>query len=314
MGFLLLTEGGKKIGFGHITRCKALSQALNKLKPGAEMQFVIQGNGYSGEFLKSSNVSVFNWCEHKGTTLELVKNSDVTVIDSYLAEKSLYDVLSKAASGRLLMIDDYNRIEYPRGVVVNPSVGRDELDYPKKEGTRYLLGKDYIILREEFWDIPEKKINTKIKRVLVTFGGSEYGKDLQGKVVKLLESQFGFKVDVVDTGKKRIDAGLMLELMLNADLCISGGGQTLYELARVGVPTIAVCFAENQEFNLKGLKENNFIENAGWHKNSNLLLRISESINILESHEERQRRKKRGNTLVDGKGAERIIKRSKLWE
>ena len=50
MKTLFLTEGGKKIGFGHITRCKALSQALNKLKPGAEIQFIIQGNGYAGEF------------------------------------------------------------------------------------------------------------------------------------------------------------------------------------------------------------------------------------------------------------------------
>ncbi len=314
MKTLFLTEGGKKIGFGHITRCKALSQALNKLKPGAEIQFIIQGNGYAGEFFKSSNVSVFNWCEQKGRTLNLVKNSDVTVIDSYLAEKSLYDFISEAVSGRLLMIDDYNRIEYPRGIVVNPSVGGDELDYPKEESTSYLLGKDYIILREEFRDIPEKKINTEIKRVLVTFGGSEHGKDLQGKVVTFLESQFGFEVNVVDTCKKRIDADSMLKLMLDTDLCISGGGQTLYELAAVGVPTIAVCFAENQELNLKSLRQNLFIENAGWYNGPDLSLNIAESVNVLQSHRERQKRKKSGNALVDRNGAIRIIKRSKLWE
>ncbi|MDQ7082427.1 MAG: glycosyltransferase [Aquificota bacterium] len=52
----------------------------------------------------------------------------------------------------------------------------------------------------------------------------------------------------------------MKNLMLDADIAISAGGQTLYELARVGVPTIAVAVAENQMWNVSEWQEAGFIE------------------------------------------------------
>ena len=43
------------------------------------------------------------------------------------------------------------------------------------------------------------------------------------------------------------------EGMAQADLAISGGGQTLYELAALGLPAVAVCVASTQEANLAAL-------------------------------------------------------------
>ena len=145
------------------------------------------------------------------------------------------------------MIDDYNRIDYPKGIVVNPSICGDKLDYLRKSDTIYLLGKDYIILRKEFWNVPEKKISKKIKNVLITFGGMN-NYDLANKIGDYLKEKFNIKIYIVNVKNNKLTAKEMLNLMLESDVCISGGGQTTYELARVGVPTIGICLAENQKF------------------------------------------------------------------
>ena len=99
----------------------------------------------------------------------------------------------------------------------------------------------------------------------------------------------------------------MKELMLNSDIAISAGGQTLYELARIGVPTIGICMAKNQEKNLNGWQMAGFIDYIGWYNNNELQFVLKQSIANLISSEERTSRSKIGKALVDGKGASRIV-------
>ncbi len=45
----------------------------------------------------------------------------------------------------------------------------------------------------------------------------------------------------------------MRDVMLSSDVAISAGGQTLYELARTGTPTVAVSVADNQKKNVEAM-------------------------------------------------------------
>ena len=55
----------------------------------------------------------------------------------------------------------------------------------------------------------------------------------------------------------------------NVDLAISASGQTLYELACIGVPTIAIGIIDNQKNNIKNWINQGFIEYAGcWNDES----------------------------------------------
>jgi len=240
--------------------------------------------------------------------LKNIKDTDFVVIDSYLADKLLYDRISKMTNGRLLMVDDYNRIEYPKGVVVNPSIYGDKLSYSKKAGTIYLLGQDYITLRKEFKNVPEKIINKKVNNILITFGGMDHS-DLIYRITEYLKDRFSFNVFVAQPKNGICDTGRMINLMLDADICISGCGQTTYELAKIGVPTLGVCFAKNQINNLNGWQEKGFIEYIGWHNDAKLPGKLKKALENLTSYEERIRRSKIGRVVVDGKGAERILKK-----
>ncbi|MCM8774725.1 MAG: UDP-2,4-diacetamido-2,4,6-trideoxy-beta-L-altropyranose hydrolase, partial [Candidatus Omnitrophica bacterium] len=104
----------------------------------------------------------------------------------------------------------------------------------------------------------------------------------------------------------------MLNLMLKVDLCISGGGQTTYELARLGVPTIGICFAKNQLLNLKYGQKAEYLEFVGWFKCKNLFEKIEEIVESLNCAKE-EKISLAGQKSVDGQGARRIIEEILKW-
>ncbi len=325
MKMLILTEGGNKTGFGHITRCSALCQALQKAVPSAKINFVVYGDKYARRLLRASNVkaSFYNWIENEDKTYKLVRQNDITVIDSYIARKSIYEVISNMTSGNMLMVDDYNRIDYPKGVVVNPSIYESKSDYRKSKRNFRLSGQDYIILRREFWKVPGKKIRMKIKDVLVTLGGMDNAEFL-AEVIESVLFKYDFNFHIVIAEKRLRPSSLktghikmnfysdisvkdMRSLMLKCDFCISGGGQTLFELARCGTPTIGICLAKNQIRNLKALEKLGFLAYAGWYNSKEIFDRLNRAVKNLIACEIRQQKSRKAKDLIDGKGAERII-------
>lgn len=324
MKALILTEGGSKLGFGHITRCLALYQGF--VEKGITPKLIINSDISIKYLLRDENYRIFNWLKEKRKLFELTGNTDVVIIDSYLADKSLYDSIPKTFPHQpLLMLDDYKRIEYPAGIVINPSVSAEKLDYPKRKSLVYLLGKKYITLRREFWNMKRKKINPEIKHVLITFGGINRI-DFIKKIVRFLISKFpNFYYHIVTLSPKfnrhnpflsskikfypRLTTLTMRNLMLKCDIAISGGGQTTYELARCGIPSIGICFAGNQSLNLKVLSQKGFLEYIGRYDEAGLLERLKEAVILLQSQKIRKKRSIVGRRLVDGEGVQRILSR-----
>ncbi len=320
---VILTEGGKDIGMGHITRCASLCQAFEE--KGITPEFVVNGEDVVGEPVSVSGRgnAIYNWLNDRDRLLSRLAGSDIAVIDSYLADGDLYKMMAKYV--RLpVYVDDYKRLPYPHGVVLNGSINAEALDYPSEEGIEYLLGIRYIPLRKEFWSVAEKDIREEIGSIMVTMGGD----DMRNKtpdILRALTEHYpetvkkiivgkGFKnrgeIDLLKDKKTELvihpDAGGMKQVMLESDLAISAGGQTLYELARVGVPTIAITAADNQLSNMEGWEREGFITNAGRWDDRNVLDNIIRSISLLGDREIRQKKSKIGKSTVDGRGAARV--------
>ena len=322
MKVFIITEGSKNIGFGHITRCISLYQAFEERKIIPE--FIINGDGSISELLKDINYQMFNWLEERGRLFEKVKDADIAVIDSYLADISFYNTLSDLVK-LAVYIDDNKRLDYPKGVVVNGNIYAEELNYPKKEGVKYLLGTKYIPLRKEFWEVPEKKIKEKIESIMITFGGDDM-RNMTPKVLKFLRENYpdlkknvivGKAFQNIDEIKKNADkntnliyypdANKIKKVMLESDITISAGGQTLYELARVGVPTIGICVAENQLGNVIGWEKTGFLEYVGWYNKNDILEKIKDAVECLKDVKVRKTIFKIAKRIVDGKGSLRIV-------
>lgn len=323
MKVLIITEGSSKIGFGHVTRCMSLYQAF--MEKGATVRFIVNGDSKIESILKNTNYEVFNWLEDPDRLFKLLKEYDLTVIDSYLADESFYQKLSKSVP-LAAYIDDNNRINYPEGIMINGSILAEKINYPQSEGVHYLLGSQYIPLRREFWSVPEKTVKTDVKNIMLTFGGDDL-RNLTPDMLKLLISHCpdmnkkivignGFKniseiEDLKDDNTELIyypDAQGMLKTMFESDIAISAGGQTLYELAKVGLPSLAIGVAHNQAHNVENWEKVGFMDFAGFWDAEYLNKSVLEKLDLLMDKEIRIKRCKIGRKFVDGKGALRIAK------
>ena len=323
MKVCILTEAGKNIGFGHITRCIGVYQAFEET--GTLPEFVVSGDETIRHLLKEKNCKVFDWLNNRQLLFEILNNADIVFIDSYLADYDLYEKISNLVK-TVVYFDDDIRIEYPRGIILNGAVSAEGMPYHKRGDITYLLGTRYTPLRKEFWDVPAKPIRNNLEAIMITFGGADIH-NLTPKVLILLADNhpellkkviiakgFGNITEIEklkDNNTELIylpNASEMKNIMLDADIAISACGQTLYELARIGVPTIGICAAENQLQNIHGWEKTGFLEYIGWHDDKNLVSNLRASINVLGSKHIRERKSKIGREATDGQGARRICK------
>ncbi len=320
MKALILTEGGRVGGLGHIIRCSSLVQAFSE--KGISSEFFINGDESVKKADFEGKYRLFNWLQEKDKIFDLVDNFDIVVVDSYQANKDFYNRLSKGVKIPVY-IDDNKRIEYPRGVVINSAIGAGNLNYSNRDDGRCLLGCQYAFLRSVFWNTYERITKDKIKNIMITTGGHD-PKNVVPKIIDYLKIHYPlFEKNVIvgnsfqnineiniqaDNNTNLVmypNAEKMKDIMLQSDIAISSGGQTLFELARMGVPTIAFCQAENQRSNLESWEKEGFIGNMGDY--ANLDLKLSQDLEKLALKEERVRRSGIGMRLVDGQGPRKII-------
>lgn len=308
MKVFIFTEGGSGIGFGHLTRCISLYEAFKE--HGIRPLFIINNLPEAKYFLEKNRIKFII-----DSNLKTVDHG-IVIIDSYLRQKEFYSAIAEKAK-LLVSIDDFNRLEYPAGVVINGAIYAKSIKYRGNKNLTYILAEKYSFLRKDFWKIGPKRINRKIKNILITFGG--FNDDFAKKTAEFLLKKFDFNLHVVSRGEisfakdskilayRNISAREMKDLMLMADICICGGGQTTYELARCGVPSIGICFADNQLLNLKSWFKTGFLNFAGWHNDKDLFEKIEYTVNKLIPYGERINRCKIGRNYVDGRGATRIV-------
>lgn len=324
MKVLILTEGGANIGFGHIARCLALCQAFEER--GVIPRFLINGDASINDTLKGKDYRIFDWIREKEQLQQMLQGAEVVVIDSYLANPDFYREISKKTKISVY-IDDNMRIEYPDGILINGNIYAEELSFPKKNGMVYLLGCRYTPLRKEFWGVPRKIISESVKEIMVTFGGND-ARGMTPIVLQLLIKNYPDLIKKVVLGKafsnsieiEKLrdnqtvliygpDAITMKQLMLEADIAISSGGQTIYELACLGVPAIGMSVADNQLANVNAWVRLGFLEPIPVKNDFDVASFLLNSLQHLHDSSIRKSRSLIGKQLIDGKGALNAVDR-----
>lgn len=270
----IFTEGGQKSGYGHITRCISLYDEIEKngLKP----IFIINGDDKVSDVLKNREYIIDNWYDNASKYLI---SRPYSIIDSYLSSAGTYECIYKN-SRKCLYIDDNNRMNYPQGIIVNPSIYGYKLDYSMSDSQEYLLGSQYIILRKPFQQKTDRQIKNEVKNILIVIGGSDI-RNLTPEILSILctkEFENIGKHVVVGSGlsnanemakiKKlgnvyihyNLDALEMHDLMLLCDIAITAAGQTVYELISTQLPFVCIKIIDNQTNNINGLLEQDIIK------------------------------------------------------
>lgn len=319
---IIFTEGSNKIGIGHITRCIALYDELSANH--FDVLFVVNGNKSIAPLLKGKKHRICNWLINRQERDAIIKDSVCVVIDSYLAKLAdYYDVMQKT---RLLVcVDDFDRLPYPSGLVIKASSHSVHRPTAIRQTTE-LTGNQYQLLRKDFIQIPPFIVRKKPHTILITFGGDDIRR-LTPAILTFLTQNYPLLKKIVIIGPaykndntRRINAHKdhrtkiinnasakeMRDAMLKSDIAISAGGQTLNELARIGLPTICIQVADNQKLHLQNWELTGFVKNLGDYQ-TDLLEKLHHAMVKLLSLTVRKKMSRLGQRTVDGKGPKRIV-------
>lgn len=315
---LFLTEAGEGIGFGHLTRCSAIQRFFLDNSIDSTILLHLKGK----EFFKcDANVQIVNWL-NKITRLKThASKYNIVIVDSYIADNKFYYFL-KTIFKKVIAIDDYNRIVYPVDLILNPNIFGDKLDY-SNQFANVIGGREFIILRNAILEKDQKFIVKRdIQKLLITLGGSDYRNLLPDIINSLRVSNL--KIDVIagtEDYKKRLQNLLlkdnitcfgyiegcnMASFLFDADIVISGAGQTLNELAYLGVPAISICVDDDQKFNIQAFYENGFLLDTLFWNDKNLINKLSEILAIMNDQKLRLKLSNIGRGLVNRNGIENI--------
>jgi spore coat polysaccharide biosynthesis predicted glycosyltransferase SpsG len=100
----------------------------------------------------------------------------------------------------------------------------------------------------------------------------------------------------------------MPELMAWADVAVLAGGSTCWEMAFMGLPTVVLVLAENQQGIAAGLDEAGVVLNLGSYTEVSIAQVANTLVGLLEDQGLRRQMSQRGKELVDGLGSERAVK------
>ena len=324
---VILTEGGSAFGFGHLVRTKSIAQAFYEI--GIQAKFIINGDKSIINLLDDFSFTLLDWDKDLSQLFDILEKTNLILIDSIKISNKLIKKL-ESLTIKIIFIDDYTRRNIlDNGIVIDWTVLSDEKNYftPKKVGVTYLLGSKYTPLRKEFSHAKENLIKDKITSILVTFGGADV-RNLSPKILKFLADYYpemeknivigaGFhnilEIQKVTDSKTNLifnaDTKMMIKLMQDSDIAIASGGQTLYELARIGTPTIAILLVENAKDDTDGWAKAGTIENIGWYDDEKLFEKLILKINLMQNRQIRQKMQDNGKKYIDSDGAKRLVKK-----
>jgi len=280
----LRVDGGKDIGMGHIMRTMTLASDLKKDEEVERVFYITKNKPSAVKKLKENDFEVIiiekdlSYEDEIEQVKEIIKKEKVNklITDSYEIDQN-YLIEMRKVVDQLVTIHDYAPFAFPSHVVINGNAYAEDLDYESLYGdTEFRLGMDYLLLREEFRNLPEIKIRDRVQNILVTVGGYDL-RNLTPKIIEALNSIDFDKIEdqyidkenlhievvigpsfdnvdqiVAEVEKSNLDISLnfnvkkMSKLMLKSDIAISSGGSTLYELAVTKTPALVLLQAKNQ--------------------------------------------------------------------
>ena len=316
MRVVLRTEGSHTLGMGDVWGSIGLADEFTRRRD--EALFIVSGGPEAASAIKEKGYSL-RTAACFDAEREVLRDfrPDVIVVNK-LNNQPEYVRALRDLAGLIVTFDDAGEGARYADLTINAFFGL--------EGA--VADQQYIPLKSEFRELrqQDKTIRDQLQELLVTQGGSDtYG--FTPTIIRALDGMTCRPQCTVVIGpafrhhaelKEAVTAstlnlallqnpGNMSELMWDADLAITAGGLTMFELACVGTPSLVIggeCWDEqtaaplNSAGALKYLGFGGDIEYA----------RVPEEVDALAANAgERKRMSRLAQQLVDGRGCERAV-------
>jgi len=226
--------------------------------------------------------------------LSSTKPIDWIITDHYAIDYQWHKLMRPYCS-RVMVIDDLANRVHDCDILLDQTINRQAADYQSyvPNHCRLLLGQHYILFRNEFATLRQQAEQRRIlskqfrsSKVLIAMGGGDPDnitlqaisalsqlkqqyKELEAQVVlsssaphlKTIQQQ----CDDQQWLELIVDTNEMAQLMLNADFAIGACGTTSWERCYLGLPTVTIITAENQQLIAQQLEQQQTILNIGKH-------------------------------------------------
>jgi UDP-2,4-diacetamido-2,4,6-trideoxy-beta-L-altropyranose hydrolase len=222
------------------------------------------------------------WAQDAEQTIAALgaESVDWLVVDHYGLERRWETALQRHTR-RLLVIDDLADRAHTCDLLLDHNLGRSASDYTShaRAACGVLAGPRFALLRPQFGRARERGLRRRqqpaLRRLLVALGGVDAG-DATGAVLDALQRcelppdlticvVMGAHAPALAGVREhaarmrcptevRVDVDDMAGLMADADLAIGAAGGSAWERCCVGLPTLLVVLAANQEAGARALQ------------------------------------------------------------
>jgi UDP-2,4-diacetamido-2,4,6-trideoxy-beta-L-altropyranose hydrolase len=336
-------DAGKKYGVGHMMRCIALAEACQER--GANVTFLshcdnavlhkrIIDEGFDLIPVQKPHPDPHDL----DYTLELLGQIRIQdskfrtwlIVDGYHFTSDFQKGV-KGSGYKLLVIDDMAHIDhYHADILLNQNIHAPMLNYSCNKDAMLLLGSEYVLLRKEFLKYKnwKREIPDKAKKILVTMGGGD-SKNITAKVIQALkllrENDIEVKI-VVGPSNQNIEmlkeellsaqctinciqnTTNMPEYMYWADLAVTAGGSTCWELAFMGLPSLIITASDNQIRIAEELYRAGGAIDLGWYENIAVNQCAKLIKELMEDKKKRMSLSKQAQKLINGNGSVNVMR------
>lgn len=235
-----------------------------------------------------------------------------------------------AGQPKILAIDDLADRPHQSHALLDQSLGRDKSEYSPlcPSSTLYFIGPDYALLRDEFVRLRHEKSGQKEATdfsVLVTLGGSDPANCSELVLQALEQIELPLQITLLAGAlNQRADAlkklcvhsrhrthfyrhsSEMAKLYQQADLCLGASGASCWERCVVGLPTVSIVLAANQEKAAGQLMDIGAIHNFGY-LNEARIAELADTVSRLAGEpDELHKMALKAAAVCDGLGARRV--------
>ncbi|TWU69330.1 UDP-2,4-diacetamido-2,4,6-trideoxy-beta-L-altropyranose hydrolase [Shewanella algae] len=287
MKFVVRADASHYVGSGHIMRCLVLARALQELDhevsfaclpQSGDMIDLIEQQGFAVQSLTpvkeplvpSHDADYLGWLQRSAEQdaqdfLSHIHQADWVITDHYAIDKTWQELVREQLGCRIFAIDDLCRI-HDADIVLDQTLGCTPTRYP--ETKHVLAGSEYALLKPEFSVLREQALDKKAPtdkiKVLVSMGGVD-APNTTLSIVKVLASLTHLQITVLLSPRaphyqavsefcahyahiQHLDfSSDMAGLMLEQDMAIGAPGTTSWERCCLGLPSIIIPIADNQQ-------------------------------------------------------------------
>lgn len=257
-------------GAGHAMRCLTIAQALEK--NGWICQFVTEEESY--EFIPA--LKNYKRIDPDGFYTSPPYH-DLLVVDHYDCGYE-YESRFRPYNRLIMAIDDLANRRHDCDIILDQAYGRTASDYSSDVpiGCVVLTGPTHALLRDAFSEnrpasLERRRSIESIRRIFINFGGNDQKNIILETLHELARIGYSGAIDVVfgvtaehkkvvEIFSKTMSNDIsfhinpdMAPMMAKADLAVGAAGVSAWERFCLGLPTLLLKTADNQDFTHKAL-------------------------------------------------------------